>query len=192
MQDDGSLISTADQPLIRTRRPIPLSPGDYYFETKIVNAGRNDQIWIGLAPKDAPNIYLGTEANSLGLRIHDGIVHHECITVGEVLRLSKGSVAGIHIRVLDTVDEHDEDDQHVTATFLIVNFTIDGKKGPTRLLKANGLDLYPSIGFGKKGQVVEATFRTESAYDAASKFLSALTDMLHLQKKHYFQIQKSI
>ena len=31
--------------------------------------------------------------------------------------------------------------------------------------------------------MVDTTLQTESAYDEGSKFLSALTDMLHLQKQ---------
>ena len=135
--------------------------------------------------KDGRDFVVGSEDNSIGLVCHDGSVHHGGLIVGNVGRLSKDSIVGIHIRTVATSDEHDDEDYKRITALLIINFPINGKKRPMMMMKANNLDICPSTGFRHEGQVVEATVQTESAYDAASKFLSALTDTLHLQKTIY-------
>ena len=161
------------------------------METKIVN-GINNDICIGLAPKNAGSYLVGQHDNEIGLDGDSGMVYHSDIKVGKAEKIVTGHTIGLCVYRLPTSEKHGEDGTHITNTYMVSVVINQKLSGPTRIIRTTDLALYPSIGFGKRDMVVQTNFSGPFEYDVSSKFLFALTDTLHLQNTCYFQIQKSI
>lgn len=132
-----------DAAAARTLFPVPTGCAIFYFEIKVVSAGRDGFIGIGLS---AANVSLnrlpGWESNSLGYHGDDGNAFRDSGTgtpYGPTF--STGDVVGCCWNLMKG----------------IVFFTKNGLALPIAFRSVEGI-LYPTVGLQTPGEIVEANF----------------------------------